>query len=67
MTLTEPNLARGPGELKRDGRSRLSRTVDSQRRLTARQGVRRADTTRTKADPFGPNDPRYAYLTRGHG
>jgi len=41
---------------------RVSSAIDAQRRLNAR----RADGTGTKADPFGPSDPRYAYLTRSH-
>jgi len=44
------------------GSRRLSSAVDAQRRLNAR----RADGARTKADPFGPSDPRYAHLTRAH-
>jgi len=53
--------ARRRGELNRD-RKRVSLAVDAQRRLNAR----RADDTRTKADRFGPRDPRFAYLTRVH-
>ncbi len=64
MTRTEHNwAARRRGELARDrGSLRLSPAIDSQRRLNARQ----ADGTQINADPFGPNDPRYAYLTRAH-
>jgi hypothetical protein len=51
------------GELKRDRTNhRVSSAIDAQRRLNTRP----ADGTRTKADPVGPSDPRYAYLTRAH-
>lgn len=62
MTRTEQNLAaRKRGELSRDrGSRRISPTIDAQRRLNALQ----ADGTRTNADPFGPNDRRYAYPAR---
>lgn len=62
MTRTERNsAARRRGELTRDRGSRqLSPAIDARRRLNAR----RADGTPTNADPFGPNDRRYAYLTR---
>jgi hypothetical protein len=64
MTQTEHDLAaRSGGELIRDrGSRRRSSAIDAQRRLNAR----RADGTRTKAEPFGPSDPRYAQLTRAH-
>jgi hypothetical protein len=64
MTHTEHSrAARRRGELTRDrGSRRLSRAIDAQRRLNSR----RPDRTRIKADPFGPTDPRYAYLTRVH-
>jgi len=64
MTRTEHNsAARRRGELTRDrGSRRLSPAIDAQRRLNAR----RADGTPTNADPFGPNDRRYAYLTRSY-
>ena len=64
MTRTEHNLAaRKRGELSRDrGSRRISPTIDAQRRLNALQ----ADGTRTNADPFGPNDRRYAYPTRSY-
>jgi hypothetical protein len=46
------------GEPKRDvGSQRLSSAIDAQRRLSAR----RADVSRTKADPFGLSDLRYAH------
>lgn len=62
MTHTEHNrAARRRGELTRDRGSRqLSRAIEAQRRLNGR----RPDRTGIKADPFGPTDPRYAYLTR---
>jgi hypothetical protein len=61
MPRTEHNLAaRKRGELSRDrGSRRISPAIDAQRRLNAL----RADGTRTNADPFGPNDRRYAYPT----
>ena len=59
MTLRRVDLAvRGRGESDRGSR-RLSQAVDAQRRLN----TRRADSTRTKADPLGPSDPGYADLT----
>jgi hypothetical protein len=65
MTRTEHNrAARRRGELTRDrGSRRLSPAIDDQRRLNAR----RADGTPTSAEAFGPNDRRYAYLTRSYG
>jgi hypothetical protein len=62
MTRTEQNrAARRRGELTRDrGSRRLSPEIDAQRRLNARRAV----GTGTHADPFGPSDPRYAYLTQ---
>jgi hypothetical protein len=64
MTWSEQNwAARSRGELTRDrGSRRLSPAIDAQRRLNAR----RADGTSTNADPLGPNDRRYAYLTRSY-
>jgi hypothetical protein len=64
MTRTEQDSrARRRGELSRDGESRrLSQSVDAQRRPNAR----RADGAGTKADPYGPSDPRHAYLTQTH-
>jgi hypothetical protein len=64
MTRTEhSSAARRRGELTRDrGSRRLSPAIDAQRRLNAR----RVDGTPTNADPFGPNDRRYAYLTRSY-
>jgi hypothetical protein len=64
MTRTEHNLAaRRRGELTRDrGSRRITPAIDAKRRLNARQ----ADGTRTNADPFGPNDRRYAYPTRSY-
>ena len=64
MTRTEHNsVARRRGELTRDrGSRRLSPAIDAQRR----QNARRVDGTPTNADPFGPNDRRYAYLTRSY-
>jgi hypothetical protein len=64
MTPTEHNrAARRRGELTRDrGSRRLSSAIDAQRRLN----TRRADGTRTNADPAGPNDRRYAYPTRSY-
>jgi hypothetical protein len=64
MTPTEHNrAARRRGELTRDrGSRRLSSAIDAQRRVN----TRRADGTRTKADPVGPNNRRYAYLTRSY-
>ena len=62
MTRTAHNsAARRRGEVTGDrGSRRLSPAIDAQRRLNAQ----RADGTPTPADPFGPNDRRYAYLTR---
>jgi hypothetical protein len=62
MKRTEHNsAARRQGELTRDrGSLRLSPAIDARRRLN----TRRADSTRTKIDPLGPSDPRYAYLTK---
>ena len=59
MTRTAHNsAARRRGEVTGDrGSRRLSPAIDAQRRLNAR----RADGTPTPADPFGPNDRRYAY------
>jgi hypothetical protein len=64
MTRTEQDLpARRRGEFNRDGESRrLSQAVDAQRRLNAH----RADGARTKVEPYGPSDPRHAYLTQSH-
>ena len=64
MTRTERNgAARRRGELTRDrGSRRLSPAIDAQRRLN----TRRADGPRTKADPFGPSDSRYAYMRQSH-
>ena len=64
MTRTEQNrVARRRGELTRDrGSRRLSAALAAQRRLSAR----RADGHLRKADPFGPSDRRYAYLTQSH-
>jgi hypothetical protein len=64
MTLRRQDLAaRRRGELNRDrGARRLSQAVDAQRHLNAR----RTGSTRTKADPHGPSDPSYAYLTRSY-
>jgi hypothetical protein len=66
MTRTEHNsAARRRGELTRDrGSRRLSPEIDAQRRLTL--NARRADSTPTNTDPFGPNDRRHAYLTRSY-
>lgn len=62
VTRTEQDrAARRRGELARDrGSRRVSSAIDAQRRLHAR----RERGTPTKADPVGPSDPRYAYLTR---
>jgi hypothetical protein len=64
MTRTEHNqAARRRGELTRDrGSRRLSPAIEARRRVNALQ----VDGTRTKADPIGPSDPRYAYLTQSH-
>jgi hypothetical protein len=64
MTPTEHySAARRRGELTGDrGSRRLSPAIDAQRRLN----TRRADGTPTNADPFGPNDRRYAYPTRSY-
>ena len=69
MTRTEHNrAARRRGVLTRDRGSRQlsaasdAAPIDARRRLNARG----TDGTPTKADPFGPSDPRYAYLTRAH-
>ena len=64
MTLRRQDLAaRRRGELNRDhGSRRVSSAIEAQRRLNSR----RADGGRTRADPLGPSDPRYAYLTRTH-
>jgi len=40
----------------------MSLAIDPQRRLSTRE----ADSTLTNADPFGPNDRRYAYQTRSY-
>ena len=54
-------------ERRRDERDRIihrvSAAIDARRRLNARRAV----GTGTKEDPFGPDDSRYAYLTRAHG
>ena len=62
MTLTEHDrAARRRGELARDHRSRrVPLAIDAQRRLT----VQSARANRTKPEPAGPSDSRYAYLTR---
>ena len=62
MTHTEHDrAARRRGELARDhGSRRVPLAIDAQRRLT----VQSARDNRTKRDPVGPSDPRYAYLTR---
>jgi hypothetical protein len=64
MTRTEHySAARRRGELTGDrGSRRLSPAIDAQRRLNTRRG----DDTPTNADPFGPNDRRYAYPTRSY-
>jgi hypothetical protein len=64
MTRTEHySAARRRGELTGDrGSRRLSPAIDAQRRLN----TQRADGTPTNADPFGPNDRRYAYPTRSY-
>ena len=63
MTRTEQNSAAlRRGEVNHDRGSRLSHVVDARRRLNGR----RADSTRAKAHPPGPSDPRYAYLTRSY-
>jgi hypothetical protein len=64
MTRTEESIAaRRRGEQNRDrGSRRLSHVVDARRRLNAQ----RADNARTRADPLGPRDPRYAYLAQSH-
>lgn len=64
MTRTVQHMATSRRrELNRDPDSRrLSQTVDAKRQLR----VRRAASTRTTADPVGPSDPRYAYLTQSH-
>jgi hypothetical protein len=60
---THDLAARRRGELTHDrGSRRLVRAVDTQRRLPSR----RAAGPQTKADPHGPSDPRYAYLTQSH-
>jgi hypothetical protein len=51
------------GELERNvGSQRLSSAIDAQGSLNAR----RADGSRTKADPVGLSDPRYAHLKRSY-
>ena len=64
MTHTEHDrAARRRGELARDHGSRqVPFAIDAQRRLTAQS----ARDERTKPDPAGPSDPRYACLTRTH-
>jgi hypothetical protein len=65
MTRTPRDLpVRKRGELSRDRTMhRVSSAIDAQRRLNARE----ADGTPTsRADPVGPSDPRYVYLTRSH-
>jgi hypothetical protein len=55
--------ARRRGALKRErGSRRLLPAIDAQRSLNAR----RAGGSRTKARPYEPSDPRYAYLTQSH-
>lgn len=64
MTRTEHDqAARRRGQLTRDrGARRLLLAIDAQRRLNAE----RAGRARTKADPYGPSDRRYSYLTESH-
>jgi hypothetical protein len=64
MTVRQQDLtARRRGELKRKLASqRLSPAIDAQGRLNAGRAV----GSGTEADPVGPSDPRYAYLTRAH-
>jgi len=64
MTHTrQDRAARRRGERNRDrGPRQLSSAIYAQRRLNAR----RALGARAKADPVGPSDARFAYLTRGH-
>jgi hypothetical protein len=57
------SAARRRGELTHDrGSLRLSPAIDARRRLN----TRRPDGPRTKANPLGPSEPRYAYLTQSH-
>ena len=59
--IEQGRAARRRGELARDrGSRRVSSVIDAQRRLNTRP----ARGAPTKADPVGPSDPRYAYLTR---
>jgi hypothetical protein len=62
MTRAEStSAARRRRELNRDGGSRrISQAIDAQRRLSAR----RADSTRTKANPFDPSDPGHEYVAQ---
>jgi len=58
----------GP-EYARDGRidrAGLGELVFNDPDARRRLNTRRADSTRTRADRFGPSDSRYAYLTRSY-
>jgi hypothetical protein len=44
------------------GPRRLEPVIDARRRLD----TRRAEGTRIRADPHGPRELRYAYLTQSH-
>jgi hypothetical protein len=63
-TRTEHNRAlRRRAELTRErGPRQLEPAIDAARRLN----TRRAEGTRTNADPHGPSELRYAYLTQSH-
>jgi hypothetical protein len=60
-TNTQNGAPHGRRERDRDRDSgRRSEAIAARRSLNAR----RTDRAGIKADPFGPGDPRYAYLTR---
>ena len=58
---TQNWAARTRRELDRASRQR-SRAIAARRRLDAQ----RSDCTGVEADPFGPREPRFAYLTRSY-
>ncbi len=59
----QDTTARRRGELKRKlAWQRLSPAIDAQRRVNAVRAVGDG----TNADPLGPSDRRYAYLTQAH-
>lgn len=61
MRTEQGQAARRRGELARDLESRrISSAIDARRRLKPPP----VQDARTKADPLGPKNPRYAYLAR---